>query len=102
MIRKPFVNYGGNKEAKSKVYTVRLNPDERATLADGMRLIRQPKHSTALKMFANIGMEAILHDAKTRAIFGVVSRNTALNTARGIPDSEIENKANVIQTMGKL
>jgi hypothetical protein len=76
----------------SKVYTVRFNGKERAEVAECMRLLRQPKRSTAIKQLMKIGIQSVLHDQKTRALLGIVGNNDRRNDKLGIVNTEMEMK----------
>jgi hypothetical protein len=69
------------------ILNVRLNPEERKMLADGMIIIKQQKESTALKTLAKIGL-VVLQDKKTELIVATVLGNLRRNERTGIIEVE--------------
>lgn len=76
----------------TRVYTIRLNKQERAEIAECMRLLRQVKRSTAMKQLMKLGIQNVLHDQKTRALLGIVGNNDRRNENLGIVNPEPEYK----------
>lgn len=90
-----FVSYKTDEEKSkqdSRVYTIRLNKQERQDIAEAMTLLRQPKRGTIIKQLMKIGLTNVLHDEKTRAFLGIVADNTRKNERLGITDPTLENK----------
>lgn len=75
----------------SRVFTIRLNRQEREQVKEAMLLLRQAKKGTTIKQLMKIGLSNVLHDEKTRALLGIVKGNERRNERLGLPDSEIEN-----------
>jgi uncharacterized protein YPO0396 len=83
--KKPFTNYTLDEErveVNSKVFSIRLNTREQAMLEEDMKILHQPKHTTALKTLAEIG-HYVLHEPKTMHIIETVFKNKSNNDRTG-------------------
>lgn len=84
---------------KRKIFTLSLNLDEYAQLVEDMRVLKQPKDSTAIKQLWQIGRN-VLHDNQTGQLLRVVLGNDTRNKRIGIMDIDGELPANVTQKAG--
>ena len=82
----PFTRYHDEKKVDS--FSVRFNEEERNQFEIAKKVIEQVKDSTALKQFAQIGMNNVLHDKKTALLLGVLFKNKRNNKRLGVPDFE--------------
>jgi hypothetical protein len=77
-----------DEDKRYKRFTVRLNELEQKDLQEDMRLLKQPKDSTALKQLARIG-HYVIHEDLTGRILKVVLENKRKNERLGIPDEDV-------------
>jgi hypothetical protein len=84
---------------KRIVMTVSLNDQETQDLRLDMRVLRQPKDSTALKQLWKIG-RSVLHDQKMGAALRTVLGNVERNDRTGALLPEPGSDANVTQKNG--
>lgn len=88
MIKTPFVNYKLEEERqfqKFKVVSVKFNLEDYEKLQKMMRLIQQPKDSTAIKTLMELGCQVIL-DPKTRLIMETLANNKKNNKRTGLSE----------------
>jgi len=88
--KEPFRSYTldeDKEEAGAKVLAVRLNKNELTRLQEDMKLIQQPKDSTALKTLAELG-SIVIHDEKIALIMATMFKNKRNNKRVGIAEFE--------------
>jgi len=79
-----------------KIFTVSLNLEEYAQLIEDMKILKQPKESTALKQLWQVGRN-VLHGPEMGLLLRSVLKNDTNNRRVGIMDAETEISANVTQ-----
>jgi len=82
--KKQFRSYTLEEDRKDegKIFTVRMSKEELRVLEEDMKLLHQPKASTALKKLAEIG-HIVLHSPQTGEIIKTVFKNKANNMRSG-------------------
>lgn len=85
--KNPFVSYDLEKNAKGRIFTIRLNPEERKLLDQDKRILQQEKDSTALKQLAEIG-HFVLHYTSAGKILRLFQDNKRRNKRIGILEVE--------------
>ena len=73
----PFTKYS-LEEKEKLIYTIRLNKEEKQNLDIAMKLLNQPKQSTAIKQLALIGLDC-LQDQKMILPLNIISANFRKN-----------------------
>jgi len=73
---------GKSEVDQGKIFTVRLNDEERVNLDRAKQILRQPKDSSALKELAAIGL-AVLQDTTTGVVLELVLKNERNNQRTG-------------------
>jgi len=74
---------------KGKIFTIRLNAEELKLLKADMKLLKQVKPSTTVKILWAVGRN-VLHDEKTGLIYRVLLDNLRRNERLGIVTPEVE------------
>jgi hypothetical protein len=76
------------RDKDAVVLTIRLNKEELALLQEDMRLLEQPKQSTAIKQLMGLGRN-VLHDNLMGSFFRIIFANKRRNQRQGIVDYEL-------------
>jgi hypothetical protein len=79
--------------------TISLSLEEYSALQEDMKVLKQPKDSTALKQLWKVGRN-VLHDQKTGFIIRTILGNVIKNARVGITMYEGGSTANVTQKNG--
>lgn len=82
-------NQEEREKDEGKVFTIRLNAEERKNLIYAQNVLQQEKDSTALKQLAMFGLY-VLHDRSTAYVLGVLNDNIRKNKRLGIEKVEVK------------